>query len=148
MSPSHLVSYSGSLRSGNIRFQSSSFSTASIKESETQTERFAPFILVKSCFTVINSSISGCQSQSINIKAPRLDPPCWIMSFVATEKSSAQLQGPDENPFTFSTRCPRGLRDDMFIPTPPPRAIISTICFRVSRIPSRESEGLGRTKQL
>ncbi len=70
------------------------------------------------------------------------------MSLVATEKSSAQFTGPEEKPLTFLTREPRGRSEDKLIPTPPPRAIISTICFKVSRIPSRESFGEGITKQL
>ncbi|EKD67124.1 MAG: hypothetical protein ACD_48C00588G0001 [uncultured bacterium] len=71
-----------------------------------------------------------------------------MMSLVATENSSAQLIGPEENPFTFLTRAPRGLRLDKLIPTPPPRAMISTIFPKVSSIPPRESFGLGMTKQL
>src|SRR3989344_5164541 len=107
--------------------------------SETHTDKLAPLILDKSLLTVINSSTSGCQSQSISINAPRLDPPCCIISLVATEKISAQLQGPDEGPFPFRTYAPLGLIVERFIPTPPPRAIISSIWESVLSIPSRES---------
>ncbi len=120
ISPSHFSSYSGSLTSGKTRGQSAFFSTASIKPSEIHSERFAPFMRVKSCFTVINSSISGCQSQSMSMSAPLRVPPCWIISFVATENNSAQLQGPEENPLTFFTRAPRCRREERLIPTPPP----------------------------
>src|SRR3990167_9658063 len=106
-SPVHFLSYSGSLISGKTNGQSLSFSTASIKVSEIQTERLAPLILLKSCFTVINSSISGCQSQSISMVAPLLVPPCWTTSCVAYEKSPAHVTGPDEVPLTFRTRAPR-----------------------------------------
>src|SRR3989344_602777 len=148
ISPSHFSSYSGSPGSGKTRGQSASFSTACINLSDTQTERLAPLIRKRSCLTVINSSRSGCQSHNINIRAPLLVPPCWMISLVATENNSAQLQGPDEKPFTFLTREPLGRSDERLMPTPPPRAMISTICFSVSKIPSRESLGLGITKQL
>ncbi len=147
-SPFHFSSYSGSEVSGKTKGQSASFSTASMNESEMHNERFAPFIRERSCLTVMNSSISGCQSHNMSMSAPLLVPPCWMMSLVATEKSSAQLIGPDEKPFTFFTRDPRGRKEERLIPTPPPRAIISTICLSVSNIPSRESFGEGMTKQL
>src|SRR3989344_8997497 len=56
--------------------------------------------------------------------------------------------GPEEKPFTFLTLDPFGLKEDRFIPTPPPRAIISIMILRLSRIPSLESFGDGITKQL
>src|SRR2546430_2184150 len=116
--------------------------------SETQTERLAPLILVRSSLTVMNSSTSGCQSWSMSMVAPRLEPPCWTISCVATEKRVAQLIGPEEVPFTFLTLAPLGRSEDKLRPTPPALAWISTSCPKDSRMPPRESLGDGMTKQL
>ena len=69
----------------HTRRHSASALTASMKRSETQTERLAWLILVRFFLTVMNSSMSGWSSLSISISAPRREPPCWMTSPVATE---------------------------------------------------------------
>src|SRR6266568_4172512 len=118
-----------------VRFQSASFLTASIKASETQMERLACSILPGVLLTVMNSSMSGCVSSSIIINAPLRLPPCCITSPVATEYNCAQEHGPDAVPFTVLIYEPLGRNVERLMPTPPPRVMISVMSLRLSRIP-------------
>src|SRR5947207_12371154 len=128
--------------------QSSSFFTASMNLSEIHTDRLACSIMPGVRLTVMNSSMSGWLSSSMTIKAPLRLPPCWITSPVATEYNCAHEHGPDAVPLTVLIYEPRGRNVERLMPTPPPRAMISVITFRLSRIPWRLSSGLGTTKQL
>src|SRR6266567_3136291 len=131
-----------------IRSQAASSFTASMNLSEIHTDRLACSILPAVRFTVMNSSTSGWVSSSMIINAPRLEPPCCITSPVATEYNCAQEQGPDAVPLTVLMYDPLGRSVERLMPTPPPRAMISVMSLRLSRMPWRLSSGLGITKQL
>ncbi|CJF78092.1 Uncharacterised protein [Streptococcus pneumoniae] len=87
---------------------------------------------------IINSTMSGCQSASMIIWAPRRDPPCSTRC-VSLAISSNHETEPDDLPFTPRASVLRGRRVEPFVPTPPPRLMISITCLRCSEIPSRES---------
>src|SRR5699024_268105 len=80
---------------------------------------------------------SGCQSVSIIIWAPRLEPPCSTRC-VSFAISSSQETDPDDFPFTPRASVSLGRNVDPFVPTPPPRDIISITSFLCSDIPSLE----------
>ena len=58
---------------------------------------------------------------------------------------STQETDPDDFPFTPRANVLRGRNVEPFVPTPPPRLIISITCLRCSEMPSRESFIYGMT---
>ncbi len=77
--------------------------------------------------------------------APRLVPPCLIVS-VAASKTVMNDMGPDEMPFVDLTTSFFGLRREKEKPVPPPLLWMRAVYLTASNIDSIESS-TGMTKQ-
>src|SRR3712207_1399825 len=107
-----------------------------MKSSVRPTEMLALVILPASRLALMKLSTSGCQTLRINIRAPRLDPPCSIHP-VTKGKSPPQETEPLGRPLTPFTYAWRGRSEERLIPTTPPRDMISISCESVCTMPRR-----------
>ena len=72
------------------------------------------------------------------ICAPLRLPPCST-KWVRLAKSLSQETAPEDFPFTPCTTADFGLKVEPFVPTPPPRLMISMTSSRCFAKPERES---------
>ncbi|VVC02059.1 Uncharacterised protein [uncultured archaeon] len=96
------------------------------------------------CFMVMKSSMSGCQTSSTPMLAPRLLPPCLTTS-VATSNMRMNDKGPEATPAVLLTMSPFGLSLENEKPVPPPLLWIMAVYFTASNMPSMSSS-TGSTK--
>ena len=106
-------------------------------------DKFAPGILDKSDFILINSSISGCLSDIVSICAARLASAPIICAFI--EYNSIKLTAPVLDDAALFTFAPLGLRLDMSVPHPPLFEYITAFVFTESNIDEILSSGDGVT---
>ena len=120
-------------------------STASINRSVSATLMLKLLRRSVSRFAVMNFSMSGWSTRKIPILAPRLVPPCFMVS-VATSKMVIKEMGPLATPCVVLTLSPSGLILEKEKPVPPPLLWIMAVCFTASNMLSMESS-MGNTKQ-
>ncbi|OQA20681.1 MAG: hypothetical protein BWY60_01151 [Actinobacteria bacterium ADurb.Bin346] len=116
-----------------------------MKDSVTPTDKLKLLSFELSSFALMNSRMSGWSTLKIPIFAPRLVPPCFIVS-VAALNTVINDMGPLETPFVDRTTSFFGLIFEKEYPTPPPDFCINAVSFKASNIFSIESP-TGSTKQ-
>ncbi|CFR93434.1 Uncharacterised protein [Mycobacterium tuberculosis] len=121
-------------------------STARRNASVTPTDRLkCGSSLGDSALAVTKSQISGCDTSSTAIQAPRRRPPMETTP-AALSYSRRNDTGPLAVPPVEATRSPAGRRWLNAYPVPPPARCSSAACPSVAKIDCSESS-IGRTKQ-
>ncbi len=94
-------------------------SAAFMKASVRATEMLKLVRVLLSSLQVMKRSMSGWSTRSMPMLAPRLLPPCLIVS-VAELNTAMKETGPDATPPVERTTSPAGRREEKSKPVPPP----------------------------